>query len=286
MRWIKVTGCLKPAVILLLAGLLGQFSAKADDAEKKPLRMGLLPYLSTQKLVTTYEPLAEYLEARLGRKVILVTAPGFIEFFHRANRGRYDFYMTAPHFAAFAEARYKHQRLVRLARRLDGTIVVPRTSSVRTLADLRGKVLSTPDKLAVITILAEQLLAQRGLVPGKNIIIRHASSHNNSIRMMLEGLSDAAVSLTALYTRLGPAKKSRLRVLAVTREIPHAMFMSSSQLDFKTCIAIRQAMLDYGKTREGRQFFNKTAFVDFVEITDSDMDSVKGFIPMIERRIK
>lgn len=284
--WVLKNKIVNVAILTLILMLV--FSAVLADGklQQKPLRLGLLPYLSSEKLINTYAPLAEYLEQKLNRKVIIVTAPDFRKYFKRANQGKYDLYFTAPHFAAYAEARYQHRRLVRLARMLDGTIVVPVNSEIRKIEDLKGKVLATPDKLAVITIMAEQLLERHGLVPGRDVTIRYASSHNNAMKTVLGGLSDAAVSLSALYSKMGKVRKSKLRVLAKTTQIPHAMFMASAQLDKKTCKAAKQALLTFAASRRGRLFFSKTGFVGFIKISDKNMNSVKGFVPVLEGRFE
>ena len=49
----------------------------AISPPEKPLEVGVVPYLSTRVLVSSYEPLRLYLEQSLHRPVILYTATGF-----------------------------------------------------------------------------------------------------------------------------------------------------------------------------------------------------------------
>lgn len=257
-----------------------------DRTAQPPLRLGLLPYLSSQKLIATFAPLADFLEERLQRKVVIVTAPDFAEYFKRVNLGHYDIYFTAPHFAAYAEEKFQHKRLVRPERNLRGAFVVPLVSKVKVIADLGGKLVATPDSLAVISILAERILQSHGLVPGRNVFIRYASSHNNAIATALEGRSDAAIALSAFYDNLDLAKKARLKILALTPPIPHAMFMANSDLQQTLYDAVLKALLAFPDSNEGRVFFVETAFIDFIEISDKDMVLMKEFIPHLEARVK
>lgn len=251
-----------------------------------PLRIGLLPYLSSQKLIATYAPLANYLERSLNRKVILVTAPNFSSYFKRSNLGRYDMYFTAPHFAAYAELKFNHRRLVRPERNLRGAFVVPLGSEINKIEDMRGKTLAMPDNLAVLSIFAEDILRQHGLAPGRTISIRYASSHNNAMATVIEGRSDAAIALSAYYERLDVVHKSRLRILSLTPPMPHAMFMAVRKMQPAVYQAIQAALLDFAGTDEGRIFFNKTAFINFIEISDDDMRLMKQFVPQINERIR
>lgn len=252
----------------------------------RPLRLGLLPYLSSQKLIATYAPLANFLEQRLGRKILLVTAPDFASYFRRSTQGRYDIYFTAPHFAAYAEMNYQHRRLVRPKRNLRGTFVVPVGSEISQIEDMRGKTLATPDNLAVLTIVAENMLQEHGLVPGHSVFIHYAASHNNAIATVLEGRSDAAIALSAFYDRLDEARQARVKVVSMTPAIPHAMFMALPAMQPELYRLILAAMLDFSKSEEGRVFFDVTAFINFVEISDTDMSQMKPFAQKIDERVR
>lgn len=267
--------------VLIYGGAWGQ-----ERSIEQPLRLGLLPYLSSQKLITTFAPLANFLEKKLHRKVVLVTAPDFASYFKRVNLGQYDVYFTAPHFAAYAEEKLQHRRLVRPERNLRGTFVVPIDSKVMSIADMGGKLLATPDSLAVISILAERILKKHGLSPGRHVFIRYASSHNNAMATVVEGRSDAAIALSAYYDKLESTQKAHLRILAITPPIPHAMFMANSDLPQTLYDAVLKALLVFPGSNEGRVFFAETAFINFIEISDNDMKLMKEFIPQIEARIK
>ncbi len=94
--------------------------------EKPPLQMGLLPYLSGERLFEYFLPMKDYLEAQLQRRIVLSTAPDFKTYVQRAARGDYDIYQTAPHFALLAETEHGYQRVSRLTRELDGDVIVRR----------------------------------------------------------------------------------------------------------------------------------------------------------------
>lgn len=135
-------------------------------AESPPLQMGLLPYVSTDRLFQSFLPMKKYLEAQLGRRVILSTAPDFKTDAQRAARGDYDIYQTAPHFALLAETEHGYRRVSRLTREPDGAVIVRRNGPVRRIEDLRRRAVITPDALAITSLLGEQLLQEHGLRRG------------------------------------------------------------------------------------------------------------------------
>lgn len=63
---------LRPA--MLVAALL---PLPGFAAEPPPLQMGVLPYLSGERLFEVFLPMKEYLETQLKRRIVLSTAPDF-----------------------------------------------------------------------------------------------------------------------------------------------------------------------------------------------------------------
>lgn len=92
----------------------------AFAAEPPPLQMGVLPYLSGERLFENFLPMKEYLEGQ------------------RAARGDYDIYQAAPHFALLAEAEQGYRRVAQLTRQLDGDVIVHRDGPVRKFFEATG----------------------------------------------------------------------------------------------------------------------------------------------------
>jgi len=259
---------------------------KPSSVRKAPIRLGLLPYLSLKALMRTYHPLVNFLEDRLKRHVIVVTARNFETYIRRTAEYRYDICLTAPHFAALAEQRFHYRRLARYARELDGVIVVRKDSPYRRIEDLRGRVFATPDRLAIITILGESVLKAHHLVPHRDITVRYTPSHNNALISVAEGTADAAISEAATYDKIGIRTKEKLRILSRTRKIPHVMFMAGPGLSNQDYRLLKKALLDYSAEGAGRSFFRETGYGDMIPISDQDMERLAPLLPLLEERIR
>ena len=271
---------------LLLLGLLFAMVAQADPGPTaKPLRVGLLPYLSTQRLLDSYAPLRDYLETALHRPVILITAPSFDVYVNRAGQYEYDLYLTAPHFAALAESQSGYKRVSRLLRELDGSLIVARGGPVKTIADLKGRVVATPDRLAIITMLGEALLQDNQLIPGKDVTVQYTPSHNNAIVAVASGQADAAVASGAVFDTMAPDVKDKLEILTHTGKVPHMMFMASPKIPDPDYQALRQAMLKFNAAGAGKVFFEKSGYGDMGEIGDAQMRQLRPYISILQQRI-
>ena len=108
----------------------------AFAAEPPPLEMGVLPFLSSERLFEDFLPMKKYLETQLKRRVVMSTAPDFKSYVQRAAHGDYDIYETAPHFALLAETTQGYRRVSRFTRELDGYVVVRSDSSVQRIEEL------------------------------------------------------------------------------------------------------------------------------------------------------
>ena len=269
---------------MLAAGLLVLF-APVSGAQP-PLQMGLLPYLSSERLFEYFLPMKDYLEVKLKRRIVLSTAPNFKTYALRAARGDYDIYQTAPHFALLAEVEYGYRRVSRLTRDLNGDVVVRRDSPMRRIEDLRGRIIITPDALAIASMLGEELLKDHGLMSTKNYHLVRTASHNNAIMTVYRSQADAAFSSVEVLEKLPPEITRELRILAKTRQVPHMMIMAHRRMPRAEYLRLKTALLAFTRAGPGQKFFETTGYGDMGPITDADMDRLKPFLADLQRRLK
>jgi len=278
------------SAVLLAACVFSASSAIAVSSTAKteaaPLQMGVLPYLSSERLFQSFLPMKDYLEAQLKRRIVLSTAPDFKTYVQRAARGDYDIYQTAPHFALLAETEQGYRRVSRLTRELDGDVIVRRDSPAQRVEDLRGRIVITPDALAITSLLGEQLLKEHGLTPGKDYRLERTTSHNNAIMTVYRRNADAALTSAAVFEQLAPEIKRELRVLTKTRAVPHMMIMAHQRLSAVEYTQLKQALLAFTRNGSGRKFFEATGYGDMGPITDADMARLRPFLDQLKERLK
>lgn len=266
--------------------LLLVLACPAAGTEPPPLQMGVLPYLSSERLFKNFLPMKQYLEARLGRRVIMSTAPNFKTYLQRAARGDYDIYQTAPHFALLAETEYGYRRVGRFTRELSGDVIVRRDASLRRIEDLRGQIVICPDALAITSLLGEQLLQEHGLLPGRDYRIERSTSHNNALWTVYRRQAAAALTSAAVFEQLPPDIRRELRVLAKTREVPHMMVMAHPRLSQSEYEHLQSSLLAFSRTDAGRNFFESTGYGGMVPISDLDMKRLRPFLRHLKEHVQ
>jgi phosphonate transport system substrate-binding protein len=266
-----------------LALVLGPGLVSADEAQ---IEFGLLPVLSTRTILSTYQPLREYLQEKTGQTVTLVTASDYRTFLDRTQRGEYRFVVTAPHFARLAQTEAGYTPMVRLKRELRAMIVVRADSGINSLQDLRGKVISTSDDTAMLTLLGLQYLRSSGLAPGKNATVRSYASVNSAILAVESGESAAAITAQTALNQMPKKTQSALRSIGTSSAVPHMIYIASKQVPPNEVERMTRFLLDFPADKSrGQPFFERTGFQGYVRPTAAELANLDPYVLELKQRL-
>lgn len=266
------------AGIALSFGLSGLPCAWAAQTTA-PLEIAILPYLSTRAVLSTYAPMQQYLERRLQRPVLLITAPDMQTFIKRTQQGMYGYLITAPHFARYAQLEAGYRPFLRVERKLYGTLVVSKNSDIHSIDDLRGKVVATPDKLAIISMLGIELLRNHGLHPGKDVEVRATTSHNSAVLSVQRGWAAAAVTSATALKQMPDELRNSVRELATTARVPHLMYLARGDIpaaEVDRFAAILQEFVE--NSPEGKTFIANTGYGGLRKPTTEELKRLDPYV--------
>lgn len=267
-------------VRLLLFLLVTLAPSHAQTTAPAPLELGVFPYLSTRTLLHFYQPLQRFLENRLGRPVVVVTAPDMRTFVERTLSGAYPLVVTAPHFARLAQVEAGYRPFLRAQRDLAAVFVVARGSPVRSLADLPGKEVVTPDRLAIVTQLAMNMLREQGLEPGRDVLLKEMPSHNSAALAVRQGTAAAAVLSNTAFLQLPPEQREGLALLARTATVPHVMILARPDLGDTEVARLSRLIQEFAEhTPEGRQFIDGLGYLGLRPPTEAELKSLDPYLP-------
>lgn len=265
-------GCLMAIACLIL-----WFAGGAGAAEP-PLTFGIFPYRAPQWLTTTFTPLRDYLQQASGRRVDMVSAPDYQKYLERIRSGNYDIIFTAPHFGRLAEKEHQFQRIAMTRYQIQGVILVPKASSMRQMADLRGKTLAVSPPIALTHVLALELLYRQGLQPGRDIMLREFENNQNSMAAPLRGDADAAITGILLWEKEGDHEK--MRVVAETQTVPGLVLMAHPRVPKATVARLRKITEEFAGTPPGQAYFAATGHGAWLPVDDTAM---KRLDPVLSR---
>ncbi len=272
---------IRPAFLLML---LLPFRC-ADAAES--LEIGVWPYMSTQALLTLYHPLQIYLEHRLQRPVLFVTARDQKTFVDRTERGEYRFVVTAPHFARLAQKEAGYVPMLRPERNLICLLLVDSNSPMLGIGDLRGKRVTLPGKFTIVSMLTLWALRASGMEPGRDFTVRYAESHNNAVLDVLRGESSAAAVAATILDQMPADEKGKVRVLAMTGEVTPLVWLANPEVPRKEISDMSRIILDFAEnTRDGAKFMKKLAWHGLRAPTEKEMQSLDPYVAELNKLLK
>jgi phosphonate transport system substrate-binding protein len=242
------------------------------------LVLGVVPYLSARKLAELYEPMRAQLQTALGTPVVLETAPDYQSYLARTNQGQYDIIATSPYFGRLAQLEQGYVPLARPQTNLE-PLLVTRKDGATTLQALRGKVISTSDKLANLTLAAHRYLVQNGLTPGKDVTITPAGSHANSVQALLNGESAAAIISVTALRQLHPGTTARVRILKRLPQTTPLLYLAHRRLGASRIDSLRGQLFQFAnQTEEGKAFCKELGHDGLKEISQADMKALDPYV--------
>lgn len=253
-------------------------------AERRTLLFGVVPYLSARRLAELYEPLRRFFERGLGKTVAIETAPSYIAYHARCAAADYDVIATSPALGRIAEQEQGYVPLARPLTDLEPLLVVAKDSPLRDVRELRGKVVTTSDAMATLTLAARRFLSEAGLPPGSALSVRPMGTHANSLAALLHGDAAAAIVSVTSLKQLGEEWSERVRVLARIPPTPPLLYMAHRRLGAETLVRLRRELLHYGNdTAEGRELLQRLGHDGLRSVTQADLSALDPFVADLKR---
>jgi phosphonate transport system substrate-binding protein len=222
-------------------------------AANSSLKLGLWPYHSAHYLLNYYEGLRAQLESRLRLPVQLETAPSVEVFVERMTRGEYDLAIVAPHVARLAQTDYGWQPVARYLPDNQVYVVTRKQGGLKSVRDLKGKSIATPDRSMLLSMQAEKSLRLQG-VTESDVQWQETGGLASSVFAVTSGQAEAAVCTQSSLALTPQADLDQLKVLVNAGSIPQLFVMAAPQVSryrVKAAIAACLSYMPDEKTRLG-----------------------------------
>jgi len=270
---------------LLVPLLLALFVSRAFGAETAPLKLGIMPFNSTLALIRVHQPLAAHLEQALGRKIQIQGSTDYFTHVNQLLAGDFDLAITGPHFSIMASEK-GYLPLVRYAADLRPSFVVREDSTIKGAADLRGKRLGMPNRLAVISTAGVKWLDEQGIRINQDYRTVEYSSHGAAVAAVSAGEVDVALSANTAWAQVPESIRARTRLLPLDIRMPHVMTLAHTRLPKAEIERVRKALRSFGDTPAGQTFFRDTGYQGYAEITKADLEKLRPFTELTVKMMR
>lgn len=267
----------------ILLALTLAFAAPAGAADKRaPLRVAVVPYLTTSVLLKLFEPLRSHLEQVMQRPVELYTAPDIRSHVQRIVKPDFDAVITAAHMGRLAQLDGSYLPVAGFESPLKGIVTVHKNSDIRDVKDLKGRSIAINDRLVLVSIVTLKDLQNQG-VKLSDMQVVPAVTQNSSLLSVARGDVDAAVTAIFTLNQIPENQRQDIRIIYTTDRLPNVMFLANSRLPDAQRDAMRQALLGFGATPAGASFFSTSGFNGIVPLSEAYMKTIDVYIPETRR---
>ncbi len=250
------------------------------------------PLHNPQKLSEAYQPLADYLSAKVAGARFELEASRDYQAYEAKFRARQpEFLLPNPWQTLEAmKVGYSVLAMAGDAEDFKGIFIVRRDSGIEQPADLKGKVVSYPSHTALAAaIMPQYFLHRHGIDVNRDIENRYVGSQESSIMNAYLGESAAAATWPPpwrLFQRDRPNEAAQLKVIWETESLINNSFMARDDVPEPVRAAVRTVLLELDRTPEGRQILAGMATERFHPADDASYTPAREFIARFEREVR
>lgn len=264
--------------------LLATAAPLARATAPRPLQIGVMPYLSTARLIAGHQPLRLHIEKVFARAAELSTAADFPTFQRRTLAGEYDLIVTGP---PLAWAAYKAGVAVPVAiaaRPLRMFVAVAKNSALHHPSALRGKTIGVLPSPSFAPAILNDMLKSHGLAVGADYKLSFDSTPYNSVLATTLGELDAVAYPSVSLPSLPADLLAQVRTIDTSEDFPAVVFCIRRAADLPDPDAVRAALLAFAaETPEGRRFVEEFGHGGLKAANLDAMKSLDRFLPAAGR---
>lgn len=267
-------------LLVMTAAILAPGAKAADET----LVLGIFPRFPANETTTRYAPLTDYLSARLGRKVNLITSKDLQSFWQGVQTQQYDIVQyNQYHYIRSAKlyqvvAQNKEFGKSTIA----GTLYVRKDSGITRIDQLRGRtVLFGGGEDAMIGYITPLYLILKAGLNKSDFTSQFAVNPLNSVIGVHNKQADAAGSGDGVLDQ--PALKKAINtdeitVLAVSEPLAHLPWAVKRTLPAPLREAIRTILIDLENSEAGKKVLKTAVLSGIGAADDKDYDSHRKIV--------
>jgi len=260
---------MKYFVLIILINLLVVVNLRAEDYS-----FAFVPQQSAKKLAKKWVPILNYLSEKTGDNYHFKTAKNIPTFEKRVLEQTYDIaYMNPYHFVMFHQQAGYQALAKQRNKQIKGIIVVPKDSTISSLAELANKKLAFPAPAAfAASILPRAELNKQNI----DFTPKYVSSHDSVYLNVARGFMVAGGGVKRTFNNTSPQVREKLKVLWTTSGYtPHA-FAVKQDFPQQAAQKLQQALLSMNDDPKGQALLKTVNFNGMALATNEDWNDVKA----------
>ena len=265
----------------IAAALAMRLAAPAHAANPNPetLKVALLPDENASELIKRNQPLKDYLEKELGKKVDLVVTTDYSSMIEAMRFGRIDIAYFGPLSYVLAKGKADIEPFAAMVS--DGkptyrsVVIANANANVNSLSDIKGKKVAFGDRASTSShLIPKTLMAEAGVVNDRDYQQHFVGSHDAVAVNVANGNAEVGGLSEVIWKTLLERKlvdAGKVKVIAYSKEYPQYPWTMRSDLKPELKDKIRTTFVNLKDPAVLKNFKAD----GFAPITDNDYDVIR-----------
>lgn len=249
------------------------------------------PLHNPTKLMDVYQPLMDYLNARLqGAKLNLEASKDYAGFEEKYKQLRPDFILPNPWQTLQAmKLGYTVIAQAGEAKDFKGIFIVRKDGGIKKPSDLKGKAISYPSRTALAAcIMPQYFLYTHGINVDSDIENSYVGSQESSIMNVY--LNKTASGATwpppwRAFQKEYPEKAAELEIAWETESLINNSVMVRSNVPPYIWEQVQKSLVELHNSDEGKAILGRMETKSFTPATDKDYDIVRSYVERFEKEV-
>ncbi|QQO22368.1 phosphate/phosphite/phosphonate ABC transporter substrate-binding protein [Bradyrhizobium diazoefficiens] len=251
----------------------------AAEADPALLKVALLPDENASELIKRNQPLKDYLEKTLDKKIELIVTTDYSSMIEAMRFGRIDIAYFGPLSYVLAKTKSNIEPFAAMVEHGKATyrsiVIASAKSGVNTFADIKGKKMVYGDRASTSShLIPKTMLAQIGLLADRDYQQHFVGAHDAVAANVANGNADAGGLSEVIWNSLIERKlidPSKVKVLGYSKEYPQYPWTMQSSLKPELKDKIRNAFL----TLKDPIVLKNFKAEGFAPVRDKDYDVIR-----------
>jgi len=255
-------------------------------------RFAVHPLHNPAKLALAYQPLIDYLNARLhGARLALEASRDYASYEEKYRARKADFLLPNPWQSIQAmKAGYHVIAEAGEPKDFTGIFVVRKDSGLKQPADLKGKSVSYPSSTALAAcIMPQYFLYSHGIDVNTDIENRYVGSQESSIMNAYLKLTAAGVTWPTpwrAFQKEHPQEAAELQLIWETESLINNSVMARDDAPAQVVEQVRALLLGLETSAEGKAILAGMETARFLPASDGDYEVVRRYIARFEKLVR
>lgn len=253
---------------------------------------GVHPLYNPVRMLERFGPLVDYLNTNIpGVRFRLEASRDYADFEHKLASRKLHFALPNP-YQTLQSLRSGYHVFAKMGddEEFRGLILVRRDSGIRSLADLKGKVVSYPAPTALAaTLLPQYFLFTQGMDVQRDFKNLYVGSQQSSIMAVYSGFAAAGATWPLPWMQFQqeyPEKASALAVRWYTQTLPNNGLVARDDVPPALRERVKELLTNLHRHAAGQAQLEALSLSHFESANDATYEPVRTFVRNFERYVR